>query len=82
MKVGELIRWNPSNAAMWSDLVVILFPDRGRIPCLLQFFEQKWLGNTEQRDKCMIGVLSRGNGTLAGDHHEQEVIRAAHAPRV
>ena len=36
MKVGELSRWNSSNAAMWSDLVVVLFPDRGRIPCLLQ----------------------------------------------
>ena len=36
MKVGEPSRWNPSNAAMWSDLVVVLFPDRGRIPCLLQ----------------------------------------------
>ena len=39
MKVGELSRWNPSNAAMWSDLVVVLFPDRDRIPCLLQCFE-------------------------------------------
>ena len=39
MKVGELGRWNSSNAAMGSDLVVVLFPDRGRIPCLLQCFE-------------------------------------------
>jgi len=39
MKVGELSRWNPSNTAMWPDLILILFPDRGRIPCLLQCFE-------------------------------------------
>ncbi len=36
MKVGELGKWNSSKAAMGSDLVVILFPDRGRIPSLLQ----------------------------------------------
>ena len=39
MKVGELSRWNFSKAAMWPDLVVVLFPDRGRIPCLLQCFK-------------------------------------------
>jgi hypothetical protein len=39
MKVGELISWNPSNATLWPDMVVVLFPNRGRIPCLLQCFE-------------------------------------------
>jgi hypothetical protein len=39
MKVGELSRWNPSSAAMWFDLVVVLFPDLGRITCLLQCFK-------------------------------------------
>lgn len=39
MLVDELSRWNTSNTAMWPDLVVILFPDQGRIPCLLQYLE-------------------------------------------
>lgn len=39
MKVGELNRWNSSNAAIRADLVVVLVPDRGRISCLLQCLE-------------------------------------------
>ena len=43
MKMGELSRWNSSNTAMWPDLVVVLFPDRGRIPCLLQCFKPAFI---------------------------------------